>query len=134
MTELPPRPPVCPYCGLPSRLFGRVTHVRRGDRVLPVSLAHWQCDHGCVEDDGSTPFRFEDPPLLRANDEAVRAAWQAQFGEPLPVAGRPGRKPAEPRRVRVQVLLTPSEVEELDQKRGSTTRSEFIRHRTFRAG
>jgi hypothetical protein len=134
MTDLPNSPPLCPYCGQPSRLDGRVTQVRRGDRVLSVSVKHWQCDLGCVEEDGTTPFRFEDPALMRGNDEAIRAAWLARFGEQLPRAGRPGRKPKEARQVRVQVMLTASELAQIDKERGSSTRSEYMRRRVLQTG
>jgi hypothetical protein len=101
--------------------------------VLAVDVQHWQCDHGCLDEDGDAPFRFEDPPLMRANDEAIRAAWQKRFGEALPPTGRPGRKATEPREVRVQVMLTASELAAIDRDRGELPRSAYIRRRVLRS-
>lgn len=108
--------------------------MRRGERVLALDVHHWACVSGCLDEDGTSPFRFEDAALLRQNDEAARTAWQERFGEPLPSSGRPGRKPVERRDVRVQILLTASEVALLDRSRGEMPRSEFIRARLLRAG
>lgn len=134
MTTRSPEPnPPCPFCGAPARAGSRATHVRRGERVLAIDVQHWECATGCLDEDGTSPFRFEDAVLLRKNDESIRAAWQEKFREPLPSTRRPGRKPPERRDVRVQILLTPSEAEILDRSRGEVPRSEFIRKRLLRA-
>ena len=84
--------------------------------------------------DGMSPFRFEDPYLLRANDEAARAAWIERFGEPMPPAGRPGRKPREKRTVRVHILFTELEKRMIDRERSDCSRSEFLRARALHRG
>jgi hypothetical protein len=126
-------PPACPYCHTPARLGTRISRYRRGDRVLPVEVQHWECPAGCLAEDAQGPFRFEDPALLRANDEAARQAWMERFAEPMPPSGRPGRKPKEKRTVRVQVMLTPSEAQSIDHARGDLDRSEYLRRRVLRA-
>jgi hypothetical protein len=126
-----PTPP-CPLCDGPTASGRRATQIRRGARVVTVEVEHWTCTNGCLDEDGVSPFRFEDASLLRTNSDGVRAAWLARFGEPLPPSGRPGRKPAERRDIRVQLLLTPTELAEVDRQRGSTPRSEFIRRRILR--
>lgn len=121
----------CPFCNQPARLVMRPARVRRGDRVLPVELETWECSAGCTGPEGESPFRFVDRPLGRRNDEAAREAWESTFGEPMPEARRPGRKPPEKRDVPVHVMLTHTEVEELDRLRGEVSRSQFIRERTL---
>lgn len=123
--------PACPYCQEPAILSSRVTRYRRGQRELPVKTGYWECPSGCEGPDGSMPFCFEDPQLLRANDEKTRAAWLDRFGEPMPPSRRPGRKPAERRSTRVQVRLTPSERLQLDRDRGDASRSAFLRDRAL---
>lgn len=127
-----PNPP-CPFCGVPTHMGSRATHVRRGARVLTLDARHWECASGCLDEDGTSPFRFEDAALLRQNDEATRTAWLERFGEPLPPSRRPGRKPPERRDVRVSILLTASEADVLDRSRGEVPRSAFIRNRLLRA-
>ncbi|MFH1465097.1 MAG: hypothetical protein ABIO70_11995 [Pseudomonadota bacterium] len=123
--------PCCPYCGAVARLGTRISRYRRGERVLAVEVRHWECPAGCLAEDGQSPLHFEDPPLLRANDEEARRAWLERFGGPMPPSGRPGRKPRERRSVRVQVLVTPSEAEAIDRARGELDRSEYIRRRVL---
>lgn len=125
--------PVCPFCDVAAQPSERTTQVRRGDRVLSVVVKHWECTTGCLDEDGASPFRFEDPPTMKANDETIRAAWLTRFGAPLPRAGRPGRKPEEPRDVRVQLMLTSSELAAIDKERGALSRSEFIRQRILKS-
>jgi hypothetical protein len=120
---------LCPFCSQPARHGTRISQVRRGNRVLSVEVEHWECAQGCLDEDGASIFRFEDQDQLRRNDETIRAAWLARFGEAMPPARRPGRKPPEPRDVRVQVLLTASEAAAIDRARGGVPRSEYIRRR-----
>lgn len=128
MTKPDLTPARCPYCRVRTRLVPRVFRVRRGTRVLPVDLWTWECSSGCPDpSNGEVPFRFADPPLMRACDEAVRAAWADRFGEPIPPSERRGRRTREARTVRVSVLLTPSEARALDAERGELSRSEFLR-------
>lgn len=119
--------PKCPYCKTTARLVLRPVRVKRGDRVLSVDLETWECVTGCAAPDGPPPFRFVEQVVAHRNTERVRERWLAEFGEPLPEARRPGRKPPERRSVPVHVLLTPSEARELDRLRGEESRSEYIR-------
>jgi hypothetical protein len=123
--------PTCPYCGKKTRTGTHTATFRRGARVLAVEVRHRECPDTHPGPDGEVPFRFEDAVLLKANDEAARAAWQAKFGEPMPPATRPGRKPREPRTVRLTVLLTESEAERIDAERGDVPRADFVRQRVF---
>lgn len=123
--------PACPFCGKRATFENGQSRYRRGPRVVSVKTKHWRCPSDCQGPDGSRPFLFEDPQLLRANDEAARAAWQRTFDEEMPLPKRPGRKPEEPRGERVQVLLSRREREALDRTRGSRSRSEVLRARTF---
>ena len=124
----------CPYCDKPAVRTLREVRVRRGDRVAPVEMDTWECPSGCAGPDGEVPFQFIDRALALENDASARAAWLARFGEALPPSRRPGRKPPEKRVVPLHVLLTPSEERELDQMRGTISRSEFIRTRIFGSG
>lgn len=120
--------PNCPFCEKPTVVGTRTFTLRRGDRTLPVELRHYVCPSGCPDPDtGEQPFRFTDSALGSENDEAMRQAWRAKYGEELPKPIRPGRKPNAPRIVRVPVLLSTSEAEELDRRRGALSRSEFLR-------
>jgi hypothetical protein len=117
----------CPYCEKPARSALIPTRVKRGDRVLSVPLETWECESGCRSEDGSRPFAFSDQAQAQRNDPLIRAAWREAFGEEIPEAKRPGRKPQEPRNRTVQVKLTERELRELDQRRGEASRSEYIR-------
>ena len=124
MTEANPE---CPYCGVPAKLVHVPTRVKRGDRVLSVSLETWECVSGCRSEDGSEPFGFTCQALALRNDALVRERWREIFGTDLPEPRRPGRKPQEPRVRTVQVKLTESELHELDSRRGGLSRSEYLR-------
>ncbi len=119
--------PNCPYCLSPAVPGTRVARVRRGRRVLSVEVRHWQCPGACPGPEGVPPFRFEDPELLRANDDAARRAWRERFGEEMPPARRPGRKPREKKTARIAVLFTESQRRQLDRARGAVSRSEYVR-------
>ena len=124
----------CPYCEKPARSVLIPTRVKRGDRVLSVPLETWECESGCRSEDGSRPFAFSDQAQAMRNDPAIHAAWRQAFGEEIPAARRPGRKPQEPRNRTVQVKLTERELSELDQLRGVATRSEYIRSQALPFG
>jgi hypothetical protein len=123
----------CPYCGAATIIGTHTANFRRGAKVLAVDVQHRECPGGHPGPDGAVPFRFEDPTLLRANDAVARRAWQARYKEPMPAAARPGRKPREPRTVRLTVLLTEAEAEALDADRGATSRAEYVRNVVFEA-
>lgn len=117
----------CPYCDKPARSVLIPTRVKRGDRVLSVPLETWECESGCRSEDGSRPFAFSDQAQATRNAPLIAAAWRDAFGEEIPEAKRPGRKPQEPRNRTVQVKLTERELRDLDQRRGDASRSEYIR-------
>lgn len=117
----------CPYCEKPATLIEREYRVRRGERLLPVHLPTWECRSGCLNEAGTAPFRFANMALAPLQAERTAAAWLAAFGEPLPAAKPPGRKPREKRTVDIHLLLTPSEAAWLDRMRAERSRAEFIR-------
>ena len=63
----------------------------------------------------------------------AREAWSIRFGEPMPPSER-GKHPGPHRTVRVPVMLTPKEAAQLDEVRGTWSRSEFLRQAIRRAG
>lgn len=117
----------CPFCGNAAMLADREFRVRRGDRVVPTLLPSWECRSGCMNEASTAPFRFATPALGPLERARMEVAWLKAFGEALPPATPPGRKPVERRSVPVHVLLTPTEVKLLDRLRGPRSRSEFIR-------
>ena len=120
-------PVLCPACNEPADLVSRPASYRRGSDVLNVDVLRWQCTSGCAVPGSGEPYRFADPQLMRLNDSNARKRWRQQFGEEMPPAGRPGRKPSEPRDRRVPILLTRSELELLDSVRGDLSRSAVLR-------
>lgn len=126
-------PPLCPWCGEPASEARATVRFRRGDRVLPVDTAQWQCSRGCAGPEGETPYIFADLETMSRNDEAVKAAWLERFGEAMPPSGRSGRPTEEPQTARLQVRLSRSDLQRLDSARGSLSRSEFVRRAVLRA-
>lgn len=72
-------------------------------------------------------MRFVDPSLIDANRALAEAAWREHYGEPLPPAQKPGRKPIAPLEERVIAMLSKAELARLDAARGERSRSEFLR-------
>lgn len=68
---------------------------------------------------------------MRLNDEAARAAWTEKFAEPMPPAGRPGRKTRARRSAPVQVRLTEQERDRLERERGDLSLSAYVRSAVF---
>jgi hypothetical protein len=127
-------PPLCSGCQQTAHLASRLRRIHRGDRVLAVDSWTWECSRDCADPfSGERPFRFADQPLLAWEQEQIRDAWQARFGEPLPPSER-GKHPGPHRSVRVPVMLTPAEAARLDKLRGELTRSEFLRRAISGAG
>ncbi len=122
-----PTPPLCPFCSSQAHLSTRESRYRRGARVVSVQTQHWECPADCEGPDGARPFRFQDPALLRSNDERAEVAWREKFGQEMPASGRPGRKTAARRLAPIQVRLTPSERDELDRQRGALPVSAYVR-------
>lgn len=117
----------CPFCEKGAVKGEREASYRRGKKVIKIKAIHWECVGECREADGVGVYRFEDAGCLRENDAEAREVWLRQYGEPMPVAGRPGRKVVERRKNRVAVLLTDSEIHVLDERRGRLSRSEYLR-------
>ncbi|MBI4701310.1 MAG: hypothetical protein HY744_09150 [Deltaproteobacteria bacterium] len=105
---------------------------RRGDRTVAYLAQIWRCDRCADPDTGQPPLEFLDAQLIAANDAALAAAWREKHGAEIPPSGRPGRKTQAPRTERVAVLLTPEELRRLDARRGSRSRSEFLREHVAR--
>ena len=120
-------PPPCAHGACAATLQTRTAMARRGDRVVSYEAQLWRCDRCGDPVTGASPLEFVDAQLMRANDTALAAAWQEKFAEPLPATGRPGRRTEAPHTERVAVLLTPDELARVDEARGQTTRSEFVR-------
>jgi hypothetical protein len=119
--------PKCPSCTEPPALVPRTSRYRRGDQILSIDGWIWQCTAQCLDPhSGATSFLFTSPPLMKWSDAQARAAWQERFHEPMPPSRR-GRRKGPSRSVRVPVMFTPDEIEELDRIRGERSRSEFLR-------
>ena len=120
-------PPPCSGCAQPAHLAPRLRRVHRGERILAVDGWTWECPGACVDPfTGEHPFRFADAPLMRWEDELARETWRERFGEPMPPSER-GKRPRPHRTERVPVMLTPAELDRLDEKRGDVTRSDYLR-------
>jgi hypothetical protein len=100
---------------------------RRGDRVVSYEAQLWRCERCGDPVTGASPLEFVDAQLMRANDTALALAWREKFAEPLAATGRPGRRTDAAHTERVAVRLTPDELARVDEARGQTTRSEFVR-------
>lgn len=122
----PSRPVTCEQHPCAATLQTRTARVRRGDRSTTTPSLYWSCA-SCVDPVEGGPLEFVDAELMARNDEAAVRAWEESFGEPLPPARRPGRKPVEPHTERVVLLLTETELTRLDKARGELSRSEYIR-------
>ena len=118
---------LCPNCKVQTSIVRVPVRVRRGDRVLPVEMATFECTNGGLNEAGDRPLRFVDQALGAQNDAEARDAWRTAFGEEMPTRQRPGRKPDERRSLGIRVMLTPSELAALDAARGDVSRSEFLR-------
>lgn len=122
----PALPTSCVQNDCAARLAESTVRMRRGERVLAVPQRVWHCDR-CLDPDTGQAMRFVDPSLGEVNRALADAAWQQQFGEPLPAGQKPGRKPAEPLEERVIAMLSKPELARLDAARGDRSRSEFLR-------
>ena len=122
----PMEPVLCIYCNKPALHTLRPRQTRRGEKVLNLDILGYACSSDCLDPD-ERPFRFTTPSLDRENQEKIRAAWREKFGEELPAPVHPGRPVAEPREVRVPLMLTEAEASDLDTARGEQSRSEFLR-------
>ena len=124
LTDLPV--PVCSECGRPTRLVPYTRSYRRGSRVLAVESGSWECANCADPFTGDRPFRFTDAALMHWTDDQAAELWRERFGEPMPPSER-GKRVLPPRTERVPVLLTQAELERLDAKRGTLSRSEYLR-------
>lgn len=129
MERMNPCPNGNPACT--ATLQHRVVQIRRGDRMVECQRLSWRCD-ACRDPLTGDPLQLIDPVLGVRNEQVARDAWRTRFGEELPAARRPGRKPGVIRDERVTVLMTRSELAEIDRLRGEMTRSDFIRDAVLR--
>jgi len=119
--------PTCNHPDCVVTLHTRPAMGRRGERTVAHSARGWRCDRCSDPDTGIPPLEFIDAQLMAANTAALAAAWLEKYGENIPASGRPGRKTDAPRTERVAVLLTPEELNRVDARRGSRSRSDFLR-------
>jgi hypothetical protein len=119
--------PVCNHPDCVVTLVPRASVGRRGLRTAAYEAHGWRCSRCADPDTGDPPLEFVDAQLMRANQAALARAWEEKYNEVLPPSGRPGRKTANPRTERVAVLLTPEELDRVDARRGSRSRSDFLR-------
>lgn len=119
----------CRRCGGERTLVEREERVVRGERVSRYLAQYWRCARCRDPETGEEPYLSADRTLLERNVQAAKDAWQAQFGEPLPPKGRPGRPPAgdAPRDKVVTIRMSRSELERIDRARGDRSRSDFLR-------
>lgn len=115
----------CPDCVV--TLVPRTCMGRRGERTVAYEGHGWRCSRCADPDTGQPPLEFVDAQLITANEAALARAWREKYAEDLPLSGRPGRKTNNPRSERVAVLLTPEELDRIDARRGSRSRSDFLR-------
>ena len=122
----------CPSCGGAAILAQFPNTVRRGDRRLDVVGHKYVCPHGCL-DGRDEPLSFVTKAVSEADWKAVRALWTEKFGEPIPEPAKPGRpmRAGAPSDTRVPVLFTAAEVEEIDRRRGSLSRSDYVRNKVL---
>jgi len=121
------KPPACNHPGCLLTLQERPAAARRGSRTVSYLASVWTCATCADPETGSPPLEFLDAQLVALNDEALRRAWYEKYREEIPASGRPGRKTDEPKTERVAVLLTAEDMELVDSRRGSRSRSEFLR-------
>ena len=57
--------PTCSECGKPTHMVPYIRHYRRGDRVLMVDTAMWECADCHDPFTGESPFQFADTPLMQ---------------------------------------------------------------------
>lgn len=119
--------PTCNHTDCMVTLHPRPAMGRRGERIVAYTAHGWRCSRCADPDSGVPPLEFVDAQLTAVNEAALAVAWHARYGEELPTSGRPGRKTDSPRTERVAVLLTPEELGRVDDRRGSRSRSEFLR-------
>jgi hypothetical protein len=119
--------PACNHPDCVVTLVPRTSMGRRGERTVTYEGHGWRCSRCADPDTGQPPLEFVDAQLMKANEAALARAWHDKYGEELPLSGRPGRKTDNPRTERVAVLLTPEELDRVDARRGSRSRSDFLR-------
>lgn len=119
--------PACNHPDCAVTLVPRTCMGRRGDRTVTYEGRGWRCSRCADPDTGQPPLEFVDAQLVKANEAALAHAWRDKYDEELPPSGRPGRKTDNPRTERVAVLLTPEELDRVDARRGSRSRSDFLR-------
>ena len=119
--------PTCNYAECRPQLVARACTGRRGARTVGYQGLGWRCDRCSNPETGFPPLEFIDAQLAQRNEEALRVAWRATFGEDLPASERQGRMSDAARSERVAVLLTTEDLEQIDLWRGDRSRSEFVR-------
>ncbi len=119
--------PACNHPDCVVTLVPRACMGRRGERTVTYEGRGWRCARCADPDTGQPPLEFVDAQLMKYNEAALARAWHDKYGEDLPPSGRPGRKTDNPRTERVSVLLTPEELDRVDARRGSRSRSDFLR-------
>ncbi len=117
----------CPRCGGTAALTSHPLRVTRGERSLTVQVPHWECASCNDPETGKPPFCSIDHQQMQEGQDLVDQAWLTQFGEPMPLRKKPGRKPVEPKEERILLTLSQRELRELDGMRGDTPRTAFIR-------
>jgi hypothetical protein len=120
-------PPTCNHPECKVTLHARPAMARRGERTVAYEAVGWRCNRCADPDTGKPPLEFLDAALMAANEDALTSAWREKYDEDVPPTGRPGRKTEAPRTERIAVLLTPEELVRVDARRGSRSRSEFLR-------
>lgn len=117
----------CDSCGGTGSERIRSLKISRGENSVVVDSRYWSCAYPAPEGAEPVVVEWVDADQARAAELAAAAAWVEKYGEPMPAAKRPGRKPAEPKEEKVLLLLSAAELGRLDAACGDLSRNDFIR-------
>jgi hypothetical protein len=119
----------CPTCNQ-AAISGktRILRIRRRDKAIAVQVREFTCMHCPNPETGEPPKTFDDCP----NESEIQEMWRSRYKESIPERGKPGRSSSGiPRNVPVQFMLTKDELESIDLRRGTLSRSAWIRSLIF---
>ncbi|HMV65857.1 MAG TPA: hypothetical protein PKA64_03320 [Myxococcota bacterium] len=86
-----------------------------------------RCPEAHGGDEGELYFAIMTEEQGERFHAATDLAWMTRYGEPMPAARRPGRKPA-PAAV-VILRFSAEEIADVDARRGALSRADFLKRR-----